>query len=95
MRGLGLPERRPDPYPDYREFREMAIIRNLHLGQWLIEYAIQVLPMLEAPLRNRFLNCSRPQQQSVPARMYGFEKFWGQMCPWTRDEFMHMLLNNE
>ena len=96
MRGLGLPERRPHAFPNYRELRQMPIIRSLHLGhQWLIDYAIQVLSMLDAPLRNRFLECSRQTRQSVLARMYGFEKCWHPLCPWTRDELMHMLVKNE
>ena len=96
MSDLRLPGFRQFGSRSYREHRELVYILNLRLEhKWLIDYAMKVLPFLEAPLRKRFHACSRQQRQSVLARMYAFEKFWRQMCPWTRDEFMHMLVNNE
>jgi len=96
MEGQGYWERGPDLHPEYYPQRVMAAILRLRLQhQCLNEYAFDVLPQLEQPLVHQFCNCSRQQQQSILARMRGFEQRWHGFLFWPRGYFMQMLLDNE
>ena len=60
----------------------------------LREYLDRILPSLTESVWRRFYRCDIQQKHSVLARMRGYETGW-QMCPWSSDQFMEMLLAND
>ena len=59
----------------------------------LREYLDRVLPSISESVWRKFYRCDIQQRHSVLAVMRGYEKGW-QMCPWSSDQFMEMLLAN-
>ena len=59
----------------------------------LQEYLERIIPSLSDSVWDRFCNRSLRQQHDLVGMMCGYEVGW-KWCPWSSDEFMHMLLDN-
>jgi len=79
--------------------RRVQTSRYEHSDGWLLdpplvqEYLDRIIPDLSDSVWRRFCNRSLRQQLVLVGHMCGYELGW-KWCPWSSDEFMHMLLEN-